>query len=105
MSDIVTHPTTLANPKPGADTVSYLGMPLGVTTEFKHKKVRITIPGKWQGSLDQNGIKMTTEPTPDQANTIIKYHFTGSLGASAEATLTSTDDPSVQYSMTLTCLE
>jgi hypothetical protein len=104
MSDINCHPTHLPNPDAvtSSDDDAYYGMPYEIATHFKSKTIKLVIPGQWTGSVNQDGITMTSDTTTQPGNTIVTYHFSGTAGTTVPATLTSVEDPSDSYTMNLT---
>jgi len=87
--------TAAASAKLSDDDEVYYGMPLVVESDYKQKVTKITVPGQWTGSVDQDGIKMTTDMTTSPGNTIIALQFTGSEKASVSTPLLSSSDPKV----------
>ena len=97
MSDMNWHalhaPTS--STKTSDDDEVYYGMPLVVSTDYKVKTTVITVPGQWNGSVDKDGISMSTDTTKSPGNTIITFAFTGSAPSAVSTPLTSTSDPKV----------
>jgi hypothetical protein len=100
MSDMTWH--ALLAPPSGTKTSDdevYYGMPLVVSTDYKAKTTVITVPGQWNGSVDKDGISMSTNLKVSPGNTVITFGFTGPAPSSVSTSLTSTSDPSVGCSV------
>ena len=83
-----------ASAKLSGDDEVYYGMPLVVASDYKSKVTKITVPGQWNGSIDQDGVKMETDLKSSPGNTVISFTFSCSSPTTVSAPLTSTTDPS-----------
>src|SRR5579859_5702621 len=76
--------------------------PYIINTDYDNRLMAITLPGDWSGSVNQDGIVVSTDTVSEPGYSIVSFIFTNaSAGAKASALLTDVDND-ITYSLSLT---